>query len=297
MKHIVILLTLILLASLAVPSVLAESWDLIDSFTALRARAYQYLAWKQATLFETILVAYDEEYGSHEFYKITPYLLIPQTATQQITWQMARALYWWKKDFGGHMVYYVVKMTTWDSDDTPKCLSDMLFEAIDEIGFKSGNYFDGVKVTTLVAFTAQNTTSNSMGVAFAGQKAVMVRHTYEMFDDNVVSHELGHIWDTNPPADTEHGRCRMSYTCEYMWFYNEPLQPFYSTPATFAMFQTQRWAIWAYEWCTECHDIMVGNMKEAMCGSSESIEVTINIADPPIFYPKESLSRKRLTQT
>lgn len=207
---------------------------------------------------EEIVVAWDEEFNAHTFVQyLFPLGILILNAREYIDWQMKRALYWFDQNFGDYVRFRVIGYTTWDSDDSYNSV-DLLLEAIRETGFNKGLYFDGVRATVLIAFTAQSIIDVA-GLASPYDKAILVYHQEEWADDNDIMHELSHLYIAEPPADTPHGACVMSTEITTVLFYWEPLAPDYGS-VLLDIFGTGPAIYFTYDWCAECKRIMIEKM-------------------------------------
>ena len=213
------------------------------------------LGWGQ----EYIVVAWDEEFASHQFWYYTWVgSALPVNARQVVDWQFRRALYWFHGRFGTYVQFSVIGYVTWDSDDSA-WTADLLLEAIDETGFNNGLYFNGVRATVLVAWTAQDN-DNLGGGTLPADSAIIIKLQNEFFDDNTLMHELSHFYIAEPPADTPHGDCIMSSEPKYFDYYWEQLEPDSNIDLLTTPFQTQDWAYWSNQWCPQCAAIMIATM-------------------------------------
>jgi len=212
--------------------------------------------------YEYVVVAWDEEFQAHgdalDFYKYTWVgSIVPLDAKQYSDWQWSRALYWFHKNFGKYKHIKIIGYLTFDSYDYGD-LPYTLLEAIEETGFRDGIYFDGIRATMLMVWTLQDNCPLAGG-AFPDERAFIVQYQEPWADDNVLMHELSHMWIATAPSDTAHGECLMSTTRVFMGFYDEPLQPDWGH-ITLMLFQEAEWVYFAYQWCSKCKEIIIKNM-------------------------------------
>jgi len=210
------LIVAVFLVMFGVPSVLAEwNWPWVQSWQSVK-----------------LMLAYDEEfdYASHFWYQYNPEVLIDFLMTKvQIEF---KAFY-----IKLCLSYY----RSWDSDDSVHKPNEMLKEAIREVGFVSGAMAD-----MLVAFTDQDIL-NAYGQANSTLGAVIVQLSdlsgVGQATDNVVQHELGHLY-LCPDHWMPNHNCIMNgypYWIDFPWNYYVP---------TFVV---------THNWCSECRQTITGN--------------------------------------
>ncbi len=204
--------------------------------------------------YEHVVVAWDEEFAEHGYMMyVWSGGVVPLGEESYVDWQMSRALYWFHGTFGEYVEIDVIGSTSWDSDDS-YYMCEALLEAEIETGFADGLYFDGVRATILIAFTGQNVDTLGGG-CIPENKSMIIRHQEEWADDNVIMHELSHLWMDGHTT----GQCVMSYEYTYMGFYNEPLQPDWGH-IMLNINQKALWNYFAYEWSDEAKADMINDM-------------------------------------
>lgn len=195
-----------------------------------------------------MLIAYDEEFDEHGYmHYVAPYGVFPESTEGYIDWQLSRAFYWFELNYGQFVSFQVLDMVSWDSDDSYH-IDEMLLEAEIETGFAAGLYPDG---TVLICFTYQNNGDGLQGGCLPENRSLIIRHYEEWADDNVLLHELSHLWILDHCLN----ECLMSYLDVQMLFYDEPLAPEHGH-ITLMIGQTEHWSVFAYSWCADCDAIM-----------------------------------------
>lgn len=137
-------------------------------------------------VYDTILVAGDEEFQGISYW-IPPLVWHGwKLAAYDMIERADNALY---PKF--NLDLRVTEYTTWDSKDDVHDSMAMLLEAIEETGFTSGEAAD-----FLVAFTLQDM-GGAAGRASADLNACIVKPQAYWADDNLLQHEISHIYEAN----------------------------------------------------------------------------------------------------
>jgi len=219
---------------------------------------------------EYIVVAFDEEFANagNLFKYVFPQSLLPLTPQAYSDWQLSRALYHFRNEFGYWLSIEVIGSLTFESEDSGD-VEDTLGDALAQTSFRDGVYFGGKRATILMVWTSQNNDFTG-GYCSYDDRAFIVKHQEVYADDNAILHELSHVFVESPlVADTAHGECLLSYSFKYMGFYNEPLQPDFGY-VCLAVFGTQAWGYFTYFWCGQCRAEIVGSLRQGSVSSFSS---------------------------
>lgn len=202
-----------------------------------------------------VLIAYDEEFDEHGYWHyVYPSGFYITSTENYIEWQLSRAFYHIEAAFGEYIHFEVLQpYIKWDSDDS-LYIDEMLLEAEVETGFADGTYPDG---TILICFTFQADPIDTgiAGGCIAENRSMIIRHQEEWADDNVIMHEICHLWIEGHCQN----ECVMSYAEVTMFLYNEPLAPEFGFITLF-IGQKALWSYFSYEWCPSCHAIMENHL-------------------------------------
>jgi len=138
-------------------------------------------------------------------------------------YQIERSLYY---AFGLRYKVWIECATwiEWDSNDNNDAY-ELLQEMVAEIGWKSGNYYDGVRCDILIGWTNQQSFLDTgvVGLTWVGKGVILVHPIpngyYAWADDNLIVHEVSHLYNT------EHHRgdnCVMNqYDRPFIFFVSE----------------------------------------------------------------------------
>jgi len=150
-----------------------------------------------------VLVAYDEEWAS------TAQWFYGYSAQYFADMIFDEVAYRFDSQFGIWLdpKFYI----SWGSNDNPAIGDDMLWEAVNEIGFHTGMTFAGSTIHMLVVFTGQDALY-MYGCAgtdpnYDTYGAVLVEHFYTyakgQHTDNILQHELSHLYNASDHYNLE----------------------------------------------------------------------------------------------
>jgi hypothetical protein len=189
-----------------------------------------------------LMVAYDEEWIS------TAWSVYGYSAQTLAAIVVEEAFWYFEESFA--ITYRIVAWRSWDSDDSLTDPFARLDEAVLETGFVSGMYVNYYHVHVLVAFTDQDMPS-AYGIRDSTRKAVLVEETYVdgvgQATDNVLQHELSHLYGAAPTQDKHHFEpylmCVMNMYGYYIGFPYSYCEVFLVTN----------------NWCEDCVEIINSN--------------------------------------
>ncbi len=187
------------------------------------------------------LVAYDEEWQEVAW---NTYLYRPETLARIIFDEVAYE-FW-----NCHAIdLRLVVFRSWDSDDSPETADQMMDELICEIGFTSGNTYDGFTVHVLIGLTDQmiplcyGYCDTELGVVLVTEYTTITggQHT-----DNILQHELTHLYGLSD-ADQH---------------YEEGVDCVLNLYPMWLPFPDHHWiytCMLTNNWCSECRDTIMLN--------------------------------------
>lgn len=216
-----------------------------------------------------VVFAYDEEMESadHHMYACFPGGDFPVSLEKYLESQMRRVNYRFNK-IGVDLT--VVGRIEWKSDNGLKTCDEVLTEAMEEIGWNRGMWWNDEWVEMLVAWTDQDTPNdNAAGWADVDEHACLVSYTATWFDDNLLQHELSHLFGT--PDHFDSVSCVMGQKVKfYNFLHAEDLRPLYD-----GGWLPQKNYIWV------CGYVPNGMLKDGWC--ADCIDTIVNNADCPCY--------------
>ncbi len=151
-----------------------------------------------------------------------------------------------------YLDFRIRAVVTWHSDDSIEWFYDELYwDAFEKLSQYLGNYVNGYEIDVVIALTGQETwDSNIYGLApsfaiMGDNTLTLVRFAIYWADDNIVQHEMSHMYNTNDHPEEEDVFCVMAYCTDYIAFLIEDGK-------IYDMFCNIRRALRAYDWCKRC---------------------------------------------
>jgi len=202
-----------------------------------------------------VLVVYDEEmvatansFPGFYFFSADR----PLSVKDYVRTQLERAAYRFENEFG--IQYYAVDYVQWESNDSLKRTEELLYDAIEKVGFSPGMWIGGNIVHGLIVWTNQKTEDNYGGGALPNERAVIINYQQTWADDNVLQHELSHLHGAALDDHSTNIKCVMAHYRIHVDFYWEPLEPIGQGYVLLylGMYDTIPGGYIRNEWCDEC---------------------------------------------
>jgi len=159
-------------------------------------------------------------------------------------------IYHYQRDFR------VRAVVDWDSDDDVEYFDpDLYNDAYDKLSQYLGSVIDGHVIKAVIAVTGQETWDYDIkGLAPAypvmcNNTLILCRFCIYFADDNLIAHEMGHLWNCPDHLEQIDIHCVEAYYRDYIWFVTEDGQ-------TWDMFCLIPRSLFKYDWCEGCDKIM-----------------------------------------
>jgi len=114
----------------------------------------------------------------------------------------------------GKVYFQIIAWVEWESDDSITDTGALVEQMVQATGWYHGKVYNGLKADILVGWTNQAGLSHP-GSALSGEDACVVQYQIWYFDDNIVMHEVLHLYgapDHSTPSDPSYDMdCIMSY--------------------------------------------------------------------------------------
>jgi len=152
-----------------------------------------------------------------------------------------------------HSIDFRIRATVvWDSDDSIEWFDpDLYKDAFDKLGSWLGSYINGTEIDAVIAISGQETIDSYIA-GLAPPNPIMGHNTLTLIrfqiywaDDNLIGHEVSHLYGMNDHPEDVEIDCAMAYYPDYICVLVED-------GGIYDMFCNVARSFRIYDWCNHC---------------------------------------------